>query len=32
MFQFISASSHYTTVFDLAMKAERSLWIGTAIF
>ena len=26
----ISDSSHYTTVLDLAMKAKKSLWIGTA--
>ncbi|MBO4489112.1 MAG: hypothetical protein J5741_05595 [Bacteroidales bacterium] len=30
MFQFISDTSHYTTVLDLAMSAKRSLWIGTA--
>ena len=30
MFQFISDSSHCTTVLDLAMKAKHSLWIGTA--
>ena len=27
---FISDSSHYTSVLDLAMKAKYSLWIGTA--
>ena len=27
---FISDTSHYTTVLDLAMKAKHSLWIGTA--
>ncbi|MBO4489106.1 MAG: phospholipase [Bacteroidales bacterium] len=26
----ITDTSHYTTVLDLAMKAKRSLWIGTA--
>ena len=27
---FITDSSHYTSVLDLAMKAKHSLWIGTA--
>lgn len=26
----ITDSSHYTSVLDLAAKAQRSLWIGTA--
>ena len=26
----ITDSAHYTSVLDLAMKAKRSLWIGTA--
>ena len=26
----ITDTAHYTTVLDLAMKAKRSLWIGTA--
>ena len=30
MFSLISDSSHYTSVLDLAAKAQRSLWIGTA--
>ena len=27
---FISDSSHYATVLNLAAQAKRSLWIGTA--
>jgi len=30
MLSFISDTDHYTTVIDHAMKAKRSLWIGTA--
>lgn len=30
MLTFISDSDHYSTLIDLAMKAKRSLWIGTA--
>ena len=27
---FITDTAHYTTVLDLAMKAKKTLWIGTA--
>ena len=30
MLTFISDTEHYTRIIDLAMKAKRSLWIGTA--
>ena len=30
MTTYISDSSHYSTVLDLAVQAKRSLWIGTA--
>jgi hypothetical protein len=26
----ITDTAHYTTVLDLAMKAKKTLWIGTA--
>ena len=30
MLQFITDTAHYTNVLDLAMKAKKTLWIGTA--